>query len=194
MPVRHVAYAAYGSNLSRPRLFRYLAELGTPEGDVTCLGWQRLAHRLWFGGTSVLWGGGVALVDPEPAPDHWAWTRRHRMPVEAFLAVLSAEAGGAEVGPDLLDAVAPGGAVGFASNGKYDLLRRVDDGRDDLATYTFTSAGGLEPNPPTPAYVAVIRGALEDDLGLTPTESAVYLRERGVPSDRPDEDERPVPT
>ncbi len=176
---RHVVYAAYGSNLSRARLFRYLADLGTADEEVTSLGWERLLHRLWFGGTSAIWGGGVALIDPGSSGD-WAWTRRYRLPVRAFLAVLSAEAGGADVGPDLLDAVPPGGALAFASNGKYDLLLRLDDGIDDLATYTFTSAGGLDPNPPSPSYAAVIRRALEDDLGLSPAESAAYLAERAA--------------
>jgi hypothetical protein len=56
-----VWYVAYGSNLSQARFAEYVAD---PRGDRP----TTIGHRVWFGGESVVWTGGRAYLDHEPAP------------------------------------------------------------------------------------------------------------------------------
>ena len=74
--MEYVIYAAYGSNLLTERLLTYIKGgkfRGLPKWHTGCpdkteplsLGWKRISYRVYFGGYSGSWEGGVALLSTE---------------------------------------------------------------------------------------------------------------------------------
>ena len=170
-------YVAYGSNLDRDRFGRYLvggqapgatrAHPGCRDGSPPLDdGPWTIAHRLYFARSSTAWGGGVAFVDPEPAPGEMTRCRRYLITTEQFADVWAQECGLTPPAP-----VAPG-------TGWYGHL--VDLGVDDgVPLRTFTAPAPSAANPPSPAYRATIVRGLQQVYGLAAAAAQAYLDERG---------------
>lgn len=174
-----VWYVAYGSNLSRARLQRYLDALpGRPEPledrAVT------VPHRLFFARETRTWGGGgCAFLDPT-VTDGATLARAWRMTREHFAGVLAQENGGrALVVDDGVFALGPGERAVVAS-GWYGLVVGCAS-PDHRPALTFTTpADPLPPeNAPGPRYVDTIVEGLVDAHGLTEEDARAYLRARG---------------
>ncbi len=78
--MEYVIYAAYGSNLLKERLLAYIKGgkfRGLPKWHTRCpdkaepvsLGWKRIPYRVYFGGYSRWWHGGVAFLSTEIEPN-----------------------------------------------------------------------------------------------------------------------------
>jgi hypothetical protein len=183
-----VWYVAYGSNLERSRFDCYL-EGGVPEGgsrdyagcvdpsapvdDVAV----ELPGRLVFAGTSTVWGGGMAVYDPEGSGrvagraylltcdqvgDVVAQEMR-REPAGAFARRLA----GALVDADSLQVLGPG---------RYETVVRLED-VDERPAFTVTcdDVDQLEPQAPTAPYLRTIAAGLRDAHGWAAPQVADYL-------------------
>ena len=111
-----------------------------------------MRHRLRFAGESTTWGGGgVAFVEPLARPDESTLARRYLISDEQF--------------DDLRD-----------KEGRrlYDLA--IDLGEvDGHRSLTLTSSTSAAPNPPSPAYRAMILGGLAESHGLMADAASNYL-------------------
>jgi hypothetical protein len=90
-----VWYVAYGSNLSEARFREYVDE---PLADRP----TTIGHRVWFGGESVVWTGGRAYLDHEPAPGRVTLARAWLLDVEQWDHLHARENGGGNY-PTVLD-------------------------------------------------------------------------------------------
>lgn len=158
-----VWYAGYGSNLSRQRFACYV-EGGTSPGagrryagcrdrtpplDTTVL---RFPGRLGFAGESLVWGGGMAFLDPGGDGE--------------------VVARGYLVTEDQLDDVA-------AQETRYD-GRAVVAERDGVPVVALTGSADLQPAAPSAAYLRTILAGLTDGLLETDEAIAYLLRADGV--------------
>ena len=187
-----VWYVSYGSNLDPNRLGTYLAG-GTPEGGHhTYRGARdssppraqrpcRVPHRLYFAGESRTWGGGIAFLDHEriaPAP---TLGHAYLVTAEQFEDVAAQETGREHAEVEV-DVVRDTGSVTLGS-GRYDRVLWLGD-VDGVAQLTFTSpepSSATAPAAPKPRYLHRILVGLAAAHGMTPAESAAYLRRsRGV--------------
>ena len=170
--VHRVWYVAYGSNLCRERMGRYLDR--PPHADRPV----RIAHDLYFAGESRVWTGGIAFLDH---PRRWrAGTlgRAWLLDGEQFDALLAAESGRAHA------AVEAGGlrrgrrrSVG---PGKYDTLLGLGR-RRGVPVLTFTGPAprtAVATNRPAEAYLATIADGLAEAHGLSRPQAATYLARR----------------
>jgi hypothetical protein len=139
-----------------------------------------LAHRRYFARTSTVWGGGIAFVDPTPAPGTVTRGVAYRITIEQLVDVAAQENGGRAGDLELPDRLPGPGAV-VAVRGaprSYDTLVGLDpvDGRSAV---TLTSAALLVPETePAPAYLDLIIGGLMAHHGITRAEARAELRAR----------------
>ncbi len=183
-----VWYVAYGSNLRRDRFRCYLAG-GRPDGGLRTYDGCRdpadpvrdvgveVPGRLVFGGTSTVWGGGMAfydaraegtvaarayLVTPEQLADVAAQEMRrpaggeHALRLQALLPPLR---GGHRLGPGRYETV--------VHLGELDAL--------PLLTLTHSDLDDLEPAAPSAAYLVRIASGLRESHGWDPDRVGAYL-------------------
>ncbi len=158
-----VWYVAYGSNLSRDRFACYL-QGGRPVGarrsypgcrDRTpprAVVGLRLPGRIGFGGSSTVWGGGLAFLDSEADGE--------------------VVARGYLVGADQLDEV-------HALERRYDARSTVGH-RDGLAMVALTSTEHHTPAAPSAPYLRTIVTGLTDGLLDADAAIAYLLAASGV--------------
>ncbi len=171
--VRLVWYVAYGSNMVPHRLACYLGG-GRPEGsDRTYLGTRdprppresravSVPHRLFFAGVSRVWGGGgVAFIEQEAGIERPGGRQvatpavAHLISVEQLSDLVAQENGGEAPG-DLISDLPECGRSVVVADGRYDVLVGLEpiDGRPAVA---LTAGSPPSPNPPSPAYGAMVR-------------------------------------
>ncbi len=158
-----VWYVAYGSNLSQER-FGYYLRGGQPPGaqrsypgcrDQTpprAVVGVRIPGRIRFGGVSLVWGGGLAYLDPEADGE--------------------VVARGYLIGVDQLDEV-------HGWERKYDARSTVGD-RDGVPMVALTSTEQHEPAAPSAPYLRTILSGLTDGLLDEPAAIAYVLDAEGV--------------
>lgn len=178
MNAKYVWYVSYGSNMCRQRLGCYL-EGGQPEGASRTYPGARdrtppradaaveLPGRVYFGGYSPTWGGGIAFYDhAQPGP---SLARAYLITAGQF-ADIAAQEMRREPGPDsvvertLIDGL-PAGRF-EAGPGRYETLIALGQ-RDGASMYTFTSPGGIDDVPhadPTQPYLAMLCQGLQESL------------------------------
>lgn len=147
-----VWYVAYGSNLSRERLLRYLDRPPQDDRPFT------IGHPLWFGGESVVWTGGRAYVDHEPEPGRRTLARAWLLDLGQWEALHAQENG-------------PAGD-------RYPVLLELGE-HEGVPVRTFTGPARLDLaacTRPAPAYLRTIATGLHEAHGLDPAEVAAYLR------------------
>ncbi|MFZ8784297.1 hypothetical protein [Thermocrinis sp.] len=160
--MEYVLYAAYGSNLLTERLLTYIKGgkfRGLPKWHTGCpdktepvsLGWKRIPYRVYFGGYSRWWHGGVAFLSPEMEPDreYHAVVRLWKMKREQYECVKSQE------------------GKSYAKEINLGTL----DGLDIL---TFTSEKKLNYNSPSKLYLDVLKEGLKETTGWTDEEIDKY--------------------
>ncbi|MBB2890828.1 histone deacetylase [Flexivirga oryzae] len=178
-----VWYAAYGSNLSPERFDNYVRG-GRPDGalrtyagcrDTTAPTGRRatsLPGRVFFGGASQVWGGGMAFYDPaRPGP---SYATAYRLTAEQFADVWSQECHRPVGGSVPIDDVVAGGDW-CGGGGRYDrilLVGSIDE--EPVVTFTFAAARPA-PNPPAAAYAATIERGLVTSHGLAEGDAAQYV-------------------
>ncbi|MFA1551813.1 histone deacetylase [Actinomadura chokoriensis] len=178
-------YVAYGSNLFRERFHCYLSG-GRPRGGArhhTGCRDPRPARAacsitipggIYFGHTSLTWGGGMAFYDPD-LPGRAA-ARAYLLTGRQFCDVLSQEMR-RDVGTDhdLSEALARGRQR--LGPGRYETVLKVGE-RAGHAMLTFTSPAPAPPNAPTAAYLAMLGNGLREAHDWTPARAASYLAGR----------------
>lgn len=175
-------YAAYGSNLHLPRLLCYLQGGCPPGSSRTYTGCRdttpprevrpvQLPGSLRFAGTSPVWGGGVAVL--EPAGDGPVAATAYLLTRQQVCDVVAQETR-QECGCVTDLEAAPGGT------GWYDELVRAD--HDGRPLYALASATPPATNPPGATYVSMMARGLMATWGWTPQQCASYLsRIAGMP-------------
>ncbi|MFK0295761.1 histone deacetylase [Streptomyces sp. NPDC090442] len=183
--VRHVWYAAYGSNAHPERLAHYLTG-GRPPGGLRDVPGCRdprpprrstpllLRGRLYFATESALWTGGRAFYDPDADGE---------LPCHAYLLTLSqfSDVAAQEMYRDPtadldLTPVLTHGRDRLGP-GRYETL--VCAGRlDGHPVLTFTApwrSTDVPPNPPSAAYLRHIAAGIGAAHGWSPHRTAAYL-------------------
>jgi len=176
-------YVAYGSNLQQDRFACYLAGGRPEDAERTYVGcrdvtpptrWEPMTvpGRLLFAGESLVWGGGVALYDPE-GDDEVAG--RAYLLTHGQLSDVVAQETRQDPGVDL------GLASGVAGGtGLYDAVVALGT-YHDAPVFTLGSRRRHAPTAPRPAYLRrVVRGLVET-FGWDAAQCADYLgRAAGV--------------
>lgn len=141
-----------------------------------------LAGRVFFGGESSVWGGGMAFYDPHLPGSSLAtayrltaqqfsdvWTQERHLPVGADDVPLAEviAAGEWNGGDGLYDRVLVGGEI---------------EG-EPVVTFTFPDTRRPVEQPPSPAYAATIERGLIATHGLEREDAAAYIA--GLISGRP---------
>jgi gamma-glutamylcyclotransferase (GGCT)/AIG2-like uncharacterized protein YtfP len=169
-------YVGYGSNLSAARFRRYLD--GCRDRSEP---WRwapvEVRHRLLFARQSTRWGGGgVAFLDPSPDPAERTLGRGWLLTWEQLADVQAQECrlapGSVEV-PVVDQEAEPVVTVPDRWYGCLLPLGQLDGW--PMVTVTDAGAAALPPNPPGPAYRAVIARGLVETHGLTTAEADAYL-------------------
>jgi hypothetical protein len=182
-----VWYVAYGSNLSRLRFRAYL-EGGRPAGARRHYAGSRdgspprrsrvlrLPGRLAFAGTSTVWGGGLAFLDPDD--DLEVVARAYLVTFGQFSDVVAQESR-TEGGRDL-----ERGADGRlrALSRVYDTILELEPhGGVPVMTMTARPGSNGPPVPPAAPYLATILAGLADGCLADAGARADYLLQaRGV--------------
>ena len=182
-----VWYAAYGSNLHRPRLMRYLAGGRPAAGQPPHPGardpsppaaeaWSEVPHALRMAGGSARWGGGVAYLDPRPGSGR-ATVRLWSLSLEQLADVVAQECGLAP-GAVAVDParVEVGGLVVAAA--RYGRLIRFAD-HDRVPVLSCTWVDPPPPAPPAAAYRELLRRGLAGGSGLDAAAIEAYLDAAG---------------
>lgn len=183
-PLDTVWYVAYGSNLSRRRLQRYLEQcppVESPSADVAVT----LPYRLHFTRWSRQWGGAAAFIDPRTDDPGCTLARAWRLRRDQFESLLGQENAGDPI-PLIEDDLLLGpGAGREVSTGWYGLLLGCPpiDGRPAL-TFTTTEHPLPTATVPSDSYVDTIVEGLCDAHGLSSTDARSYLASRGAVPDR----------
>ena len=184
----YVWYAGFGSNLSGERLSKYLqggsaqgasrAERGARDPALPTHSERFVTqHQLYFALESTKWGGGgVAFLSPEPTANSLLNARchLHRITSEQFGDVYAQE--NRQPGPitldfDLLEIGSPLDLLDTV----YGRVLMLDTHSNGEPIVTFTSAVGLQPNPPSEAYLNVVRSGLKEAFALDERAIADYL-------------------
>ena len=165
MPVdpRLCWYLAYGSNLQQERFACYLAGGRPFDASRTYLGardttlprrWEplRVPGRMVFAGQSLVWGGGVAVLDPR-GPGEVAG-RAYLVTREQLDDVVAQEAGG--------------------GSGLYDAVVDLPD-LDGLPVHAVGTRLAPVPRPPAPAYLRRVVHGLFETFAWSAERSADYL-------------------
>lgn len=160
--MEYVIYAAYGSNLLKERLLAYIIgesfrgitkkHIGCPDKtEPVSLGWKRIPYRVYFGGYSGQWDGGVAFLSTEiePNTEYHAVVRLWKMKREQYECVKSQE------------------GKSYAKEINLGTL-------DGLEILTFTSEEKLNYNPPSKLYLDVLKEGLKETTGWTDKEIDKY--------------------
>jgi hypothetical protein len=192
-----VWYVAYGSNMCAARLACYLSGGRAPGAARVQPGARDprppartapvlLPGRLRFAGDSRTWGDGMAFYDPtagpSTAPDGATApvaARAHLLTAGQLVDVLVQEMHRDPAVVDLhlgLDDLVPHAPVAVGP-GRYETVLRLDD-LDGLPAVTLTAPDGartLPPNPPSPAYRAVLRAGLHEGHGWDGATADAYL-------------------
>ncbi|GAB4590394.1 hypothetical protein [Nocardia sp. IFM 10818] len=178
IPLSHIWYAAYGSNLHARRLAYYL-EGGTPPGtDHTYPGFRdrtpplkttplTLPGTVYFAWQSPVWTGGVAFYADQP---HNGWprgaaARGYLLTRQQFSDLLTQEMYRipGEVPEFDIDAVLEDGRVQFGE-GRYETLVHVDN-FDGFPILTFTSpwdTATVELRKPSARYLGMLAEGLRE--------------------------------
>ena len=175
----YVWYAAFGSNLSVPRMTAYLAG-GRPTGARRHYDGCRdpsppvdtrvitLEGRLSFGGESRVWGGGMAFFTPGEGLVH---ARAYLVRVQQ-LGDLVAQESRHPVGVDLV--LAQSGPTLHGLSKVYDVL--LDLGLlEGHRLLTLTSSEPHPAAPPSAAYLRTMLDGLGDGFGLDASARVAYL-------------------
>ena len=179
-------YAAYGSNLSRARFEVYLRG-GIPQGSAHAFPGSRdpsppLNDRPWecacelrFGGRSLTWGGGVALVVPGPS-DVPTKLRLYLVTLGQFEDVVAQEnwlePGSVELSDARYD---PHHIIG--ADHTYRVILQLGE-IDDMPVLTITQDVGTPIAAPTIPYLRHIAQGLREAHGCSNAEIADYLSGR----------------
>lgn len=170
-------YVAYGSNLSRARLQRYLDAapvVAEPLADVPV----HLDHRLFFAHESRRWTGGSAFLDPQPGSGSTlarAWLLRRGQ----FAAVLAQENARRSLDvPEPVWSLEPGRTLAVDDR-RYGLALACDS-PDERPALTFTTPEVPLPPRTTPAaaYVDTIVEGLVDAHDLDEEDARAYVAAR----------------
>ncbi|MFE0375331.1 histone deacetylase [Streptomyces inhibens] len=199
-PVRHLWYAAYGSNMHLDRLTYYLAGGRPPGGLRTYPGCRdprqpartapiMLPGLLYFATESQVWTGGRAFYDPGSAPGSGSapagTTTDHgpELPARAYLLTsqqfsdIAAQEMYREPGEDLDLTEALTRRRSRIGPGRYETL--VCAGLlDDCPVLTFTapwSSRDIALNPPSAPYLRHIAAGIVASHGWSPLRAAEYL-------------------
>jgi hypothetical protein len=178
--VRHVWYAAYGSNLSRDRLDCYLNG-GRPDGATHTYPGCRtpappsgdvpgdIEGELAFGGWSQTWGGGVAFVRAKAGAMTKA--RFYLLLLEQFEDIVAQEnwliPGSVVIEPSEEQIVLDGEHT-------YRLVLPVGH-RDGKPILTISQLAATETAPPTLPYLAHIAEGLRESHGMSAAAIVAYL-------------------
>lgn len=177
-------YAAYGSNLARGRFTTYLSG-GRPIGAARHYPGARdprpptddrpllLPGRIFFAGTSLTWGGGMAFYDPDA--EGTVYARAYRI-TDGQFSDLAAQEMRREPGSDLdLGPVLAGRRHSYGP-GRYETLHLVGElEQRPVLTFTAPVDHGLRPNPPAADYLATIARGLQESHALSDETVADYL-------------------
>jgi hypothetical protein len=184
-PSHPVWYVSYGSNLSWAR-FRCYLEGGTPPGARGTNPGARdpsppkadtaltLPGQVYFAGTSLMWGGGVAFYDPDVPATTLA--RGYLLTVEQFTDVMAQELQAAPGAIPSLPAPVVGDRVAITP-GRYGTLVICGE-RDGIPMVTFTapwSMADASKNAPALAYLATLATGLAESHGMDLAARATYL-------------------
>jgi hypothetical protein len=177
-------YVAYGTNLSRARFQVYLHG-GRPSGGARDypgsrdrLGPERdfplsIPGGLRFVGVSSMWGGGLAVYDPQAVGEVAA--RAYLISAEQFVDVLAQEM---RLQPGLELDLAPVQETRWHSYGPgcYQTVASLGI-RDGLPLLTFTSADvcARPDNPPSEGYLRTMALGLRESHAWTSTQIGAYL-------------------
>ncbi|ANS80295.1 hypothetical protein SGUI_2899 [Serinicoccus hydrothermalis] len=180
-------YAAYGSNMHRDRLLRYL-QGGRPDGARRTYVGARdaaapladaalsLPGSLRFAGESLTWGGGVAFYDPDAAaPEDRVLARAYLITEEQFADVAAQEMHRAP-GEALELATVLGTGRHAHGPGRYETLHHVGE-REGRPVLTFTAdrPGDLPANPPVGAYLRTMARGWAEAHGMSTEEVVDHL-------------------
>lgn len=194
MNADHVWYVSYGSNMNASRLACYLQGGRPPGARVSYPGARdhtppvadaavMLPGRLFFAGTSSVWGGGMGFYDPDcqgPTPG-----RAYLISTEQFVDVATQEMHREPGGSSPLEAVVRAGVPGgrhVAGPGRYETLVRVGQ-REGVAMLTFTCperAADVVPNQPEQRYLRMLSEGLSQAHGWSPARCRRYFASCGV--------------
>ncbi|MEU8621119.1 histone deacetylase [Streptomyces sp. NPDC048623] len=176
MDNRYVWYAAYGSNMHRARLVRYLdgcRDRAAPRASRAV----ELDGVLYFATESAVWGGGRGFYDPDAAGR--AFARAHLISGGQFSDIAALEMYG-EPGADLdLAEVVARGRVAFGP-GRYETVVCAGelDGRPLLTLTAPWALAEVELRPPSEAYLRHLAAGLRESGAWTDQEIARYLAGR----------------
>ncbi len=161
--MKHVIYAAYGSNLLKERFMVYIkGGLYRGEEYKGCedktepisLGWMYVPHRLYFAKNSKRWNGkGIAFLtcEKESNPEYHAIVRLWKITEEQFECVHKQE-----------------------GKGWYHEILTLGE-KDGLTIKTFTGCWMDNINLPSEEYLDVIKKGLKETTGWTDQEIEKYL-------------------
>lgn len=183
-PLDTLWYVAYGSNLSRARIQRYLDQcppVAAPLADRPAT----LPHRLHFTRWSRQWGGAAAFVDPRTDEPGTTLARAWLLTRPQFESLLGQENAGDPIPLTDDDLLLGPGSGREVSAGWYGLLVGCPpiDGRPAL-TFTTTEHPLQTATVPSASYVATIVEGLCDAHGLSETDAREYLAVRGAVPER----------
>jgi hypothetical protein len=178
-------YVAYGSNLFRERFACYLSG-GRPRGGARHYTGCRdprparaeqavtMPGGIYFGHTSLTWGGGMAFYDP--ALPGRAAARAYLLTRRQFCDVVSQEMRrDVGVDHDLSEAVAHGRQS--LGPGRYETVLKVGE-RAGHPMLTFTSPVQAPANTPTAPYLRMLGDGLREAHGWPAERAASYLAGR----------------
>jgi hypothetical protein len=183
-----VWYVAYGSNLASRRFGCYLKG-GRPAGGrrryVGCRDpsdpvedvFLEVPGGLVFAGSSGMWGGGMAVYDPDA--EGRAAVRAYRITVEQLADVVAQEMRRPPGGDftEALVAALPGVETArVLGAGRYETLigLGVRDGAP-LVTVTASDVGSLDLAAPTETYLRWVAEGLRESHGWAPERIGAYL-------------------
>lgn len=177
-------YVGYGSNLDRARFLRYLTGGQAPGAlravpgarDATPPAQERavmIPGRMFFGWTSLTWGGGVSFLD-SGADDH-AYGRAYLLTEQQFADVAAQEMH-QEPGADLDLAHVLEHRCHTYGPGRYETLHLLGELEGTpMLTFSVDDPAQLELNQPVEPYVATVAGGLRETHGLSVREATEHL-------------------
>jgi hypothetical protein len=182
--VQRLWYVAYGTNLSLARLRCYLRGGRLPGGtrqyqgcrdhsDPAAAFGTLVSGGIYFTGQSSVWGGGMAVYDPEHPG--WVAARAYLLTASQFGDVLAQEMRqqpGSEVD---LTPVHRQGRHSYGP-GRYQTLLRVGS-RGGFPMLTFTSGhhGSQDLSAPTAAYLRTMAVGLRESHGWSHSRIGAHL-------------------
>lgn len=180
-------YVGYGSNLDRARFMQYLTG-GRAAGALRSVPGARDASlpsqeravlipgRMFFGWTSVTWGGGVSFLDAEA--DDSAYGRAYLVTEQQF-ADIAAQEMHQDPGADLDLAHVLERRRHTYGPGRYETLHLVGelDGMP-MVTFSVDEPDLLERNKPARRYLATVARGLRETHDLSAGEATEHLLSR----------------